>query len=77
MYIHVNIFKIYTYMCVSIYIHIINIHSTHAYIMQTKTFFWALVYIVSVLVYFTLLFDLIVCLCNFTLFVNINSLFHL
>ncbi len=35
-YVHVNIFKIYTvYVC--IYIYIINIHSTHTYIMQTKT----------------------------------------
>ncbi len=36
MYIHVNIFKIYT-VCVYIYIYI-NIHSTHTYIMQAKTF---------------------------------------
>ncbi len=38
MYIHVNIFNIYTvYVC--IYIYIINIHSTHTYtyIMYTKT----------------------------------------
>ncbi len=32
MYKHVNIFKIYT-VCVCIYIYIINIHSTHTYIM--------------------------------------------
>ncbi len=36
MFIYVNIFKIYT-VCVCIYIYI-NIHSTHTYIMQTKTF---------------------------------------
>ncbi len=35
--IHVNIFKIYT-VCVCIYIYIINIHSTHRYIMYIKTF---------------------------------------
>ncbi len=35
--IDVNIFKIYT-ACVCIYIYIINIHKTHTYIMQTKTF---------------------------------------
>ncbi len=35
--INVNIFKIYT-VCLCIYKYIINIHSTHTYIMQTKTF---------------------------------------
>ncbi len=34
---HVNIFKIFT-VCVCIYIYIINIHSTHSYIMWTTTF---------------------------------------
>ncbi len=33
---HVNIFKIFA-VCVCIYICIINIHSTHSYIMQRKT----------------------------------------
>ncbi len=37
MYKQVNIFKIYT-VCVCIYIYIINIDSTHTYIMSTKTF---------------------------------------
>ncbi len=39
MYIHVNIFKIYTE-CVCIYIYILNKHSTHTYIMQQKLLFW-------------------------------------
>ncbi len=37
MYIHVNIFNIYT-VCVCIYMYIINEHSTHTYIMYVKTF---------------------------------------